>query len=554
MSDSTGFTPNVSLILSPELDTYTQLQIQHSEPIVNNQNNEPIIYNRNEEVVLYEGRVFVTWEQAFNTIEGWAKQQGFKIVYNRVKRNPDGTFRKRTIQCQHSGHYTSKSDGSKQTQTKHIGCTWQINLSEPISKNPLKNIYITTFHDTHSHPLNPSIIQFGDNKRLPSEIIKEIEFLTVKCKMGAATQRQYLEARFPEQIIYDNDLYHAIQYFRPQSRNDSNDAAKLYARLLKSSQDNKIWKVAIKFDDSKTLTHLFWMSPLQLELWYQYSDVVIQDVTCKTNRYDMALSLFVILDRNRNIRLVAQALLIDETKESHEWTFEQINLATDNMHPQVIITDADPAVHAAIRSKFFKTYPMHCTFHISQNLIKRLQKKLGTSFYEFSIQFYAVRNTLQKNFFETRWQALINQYPEAQQYLVNVLYNTKEAWAHAWTCRHFTAGLHASSPVESINSWIKQHIFNSSISLCELADIIDKRQVSEDRKDLLMLWKAAIPCAPSQTSISAFLFSSIDKKLEEYLPPNILDLQRNEIQQCVYYDALQVTQEIFDEFNEVFAF
>ena len=94
-----------------------------------------------------------------------------------------------------------------------------------------------------------------------------------------------------------------------------------------------MWKVAIRFDDNNTLTHLFWMSPSQLELWYQYSDIVIQDVTCKTNRYDMALSLFIILDENWNIRLVAQALLIDETKESHEWTFEQINIATNDMHP-----------------------------------------------------------------------------------------------------------------------------------------------------------------------------------------------------------------------------
>jgi hypothetical protein len=46
----------------------------------------------------------------------------------------------------------------------------------------------------------------------------------------------------------------------------------------------------------------------------------------------MALSLFIILDENQNIRLIAQALLIDKTKESHEWTFEQINLVTNNVY------------------------------------------------------------------------------------------------------------------------------------------------------------------------------------------------------------------------------
>ncbi|CAB4416291.1 unnamed protein product [Rhizophagus irregularis] len=154
--------------------------------------------------------------------------------------------------------------------------------------------------------------------------------------MGATSQRQYLEAKFPGQLIYNNDLYQAIQYFRPQTRNDSNDAAKLYAKLLESSQNNPLWKVAIKFDDKNTLTHLFWMAPSQIELWY----------------------------------------------------------------------------------------------------------------------------------------------------------------------RKFTAGLHASSPVESINAWIKNYIFNSNISLCELAKVIDKRQISEDKKHQFILWKAAIPF--NQEVISEF--------------------------------------------------
>ncbi|RHZ85293.1 hypothetical protein Glove_67g9 [Diversispora epigaea] len=256
--------------------------------------------NSNEltKVLLYKGMSFNSWQEAFYTIENWAKTQGFNIVYNCVIQKPDGTFRKSTVQCEHQGNYRTKTN----TTTKRIRCTWHINLSEPPSNNPFKHIYITTLHDIHSHNLNPNIIQFGDNKQISPEILKEIEFLTVKCKMGAAMQ--------------------PIQNFWPQNKNDNNDAAKLYTKLLESSLNNPMGKVAIKFDNNNTLTHLFWMTPSQLELWYQFSDIVVQNVTCKTNRYDMALSLFIILDENRNIRLVAQALLIDETKESHEWTFD----------------------------------------------------------------------------------------------------------------------------------------------------------------------------------------------------------------------------------------
>jgi hypothetical protein len=133
--------------------------------------------------------------------------------------------------------------------------------------------------------------------------------------------------------------------------------------------------------------------------------------------------------------------------------------------------------------------------------------------------------------------------------LINTFYNIKESCAHPWTCQQFTAGLYASSPVESINAWIKSYIFNSNISLCELGNIIERRQISENRKYQLVLWKAAIPYAPIQISTAAFMFTSINKKLEEYLPPAILELQRDEICQCVFYNAIQVTQEVIDGFN-----
>jgi hypothetical protein len=216
------------------------------------------------------------------------------------------------------------------------------------------------------------------------------------------------------------------------------------------------------------------------------------------------------------------------------------------------MTDADPVVHAAIRSIFPTTYPMHYTFHISQNLIKKVQKLLGNKFHEFFTKFYTVRNTLNKLSFESEWRKLIIQYPEIQQYLINTFYNTKESWAHLWTCQQFTAGLYASSPVESINAWIKSYIFNSNISLCELGNVIERRQISENRKYQLVLWKATIFCTPTQISTAAFMFTSINKKLEEYLPPAILELQRDEIRQCVFYNAIQVTQEVIDGFDKVY--
>jgi hypothetical protein len=131
------------------------------------------------------------------------------------------------------------------------------------------------------------------------------------------------------------------------------------------------------------------MTPKQVEDWIQFSDCVINDTTHKTNRYGMALSLFVGFDRNMWNIILAQGLLIDESKRSHSWLFNQIVEAT-KIAPTVIITDSDPAVDAAIKEVFTNTYPVHCAFHITQNLHKNLRKPLESLYEKFLQDFINV--------------------------------------------------------------------------------------------------------------------------------------------------------------------
>jgi hypothetical protein len=61
----------------------------------------------------------------------------------------------------------------------------------------------------------------------------------------------------------------------------------------------------------------------------------------------MPLSLFLIVDNNTKLRLVAQALVSDEMIESYKWILECMKNATTT-EPLVFIIDADPAMNAAI--------------------------------------------------------------------------------------------------------------------------------------------------------------------------------------------------------------
>ncbi|CAG8856932.1 2661_t:CDS:1, partial [Gigaspora margarita] len=127
-----------------------------------------------------------------------------------------------------------------------------------------------------------------------------------------------------------------------------NDAAQISNWLDSQKEKDPRWIVERGWDNDNVLTYLMWMTPNQVENWIEFSDCVINDVTHKTNRYRMPLSLFVGFNRNRRNILLAQGLLADESQSSYVWFFEQILKAT-NIQPTVIMTDSDPAVDAAVK-------------------------------------------------------------------------------------------------------------------------------------------------------------------------------------------------------------
>jgi hypothetical protein len=71
------------------------------------------------------------------------------------------------------------------------------------------------------------------------------------------------------------------------------------------------------------------MTPEQIILWIKYHDVIINNNTAKTNMYNMPLSLFVDIDNNGHTKLLAQAIVSDETFETYQWILQCALQATE---------------------------------------------------------------------------------------------------------------------------------------------------------------------------------------------------------------------------------
>jgi hypothetical protein len=353
---------------------------------------------------LFVGKTFQSWDHVANFMKRYAASKGHGVRIgggSKINKETNEVI-KRTYLCRHAGKAKSsrKPLHHSNASSCRVGCPWKVNIWVKKSKNCLE---VTTFNDQHvGHELHMSANRFDPTlRKLPNEIIEEIQFLTVVAKANATIQYRIIREKYKTKI-YRRDLYNAISKFRRESTPGEEDTGLLLKRLHDKKTEDPRWVVSMKFDPiTSSLTHLFWMSPEQQILWLRYHDVVMHDNTCKTNRYNRPLSIFVVPDNNLKTRIVAQSVVDDETQSSYEWVFKCIKEATGVL-PRVFITDGDPAVNGAVVTQFSDTIHMHCIWHICQNLPKQLKGVLSSDYNNFIKDFFIARNSLTKEQFNKR--------------------------------------------------------------------------------------------------------------------------------------------------------
>ena len=86
--------------------------------------------------------------------------------------------------------------------------------------------------------------------------------------------------------------------------------------------------------------------------------------------------------------------------------------ATD-LAPNVLFTDADPAMVAAIHESLPTTKHNYCIWHIQKNLEKNLKGKLRGEYSKFIAAWNKCRNCFSENEFKKQWNELTVKFPAA---------------------------------------------------------------------------------------------------------------------------------------------
>ncbi|KAK9677951.1 hypothetical protein RND81_11G177800 [Saponaria officinalis] len=167
----------------------------------------------------------------------------------------------------------------------------------------------------------------------------------------------------------------------------------------------------------------------------------------------MPFSPFVGVNHHGSTIIFAAALISYEDTESFVWVFEKW-IECMGRAPNLIITDQDKAMEAAIRRVFPGSKHRLCLWHILQNADRNLR-----SHPRFTSLDRELRATVHESFtedeFMNSWHEMVVKYDLQQNTWINESYAIRRKWVPAYWMDTFCAGMSSTQRSEQVNRFFK---------------------------------------------------------------------------------------------------
>ena len=124
----------------------------------------------------------------------------------------------------------------------------------------------------------------------------------------------------------------------------------------------------------------------------------------------------------------------------------------------MIVTNLDFALEAALSKTWPEAHHQLCTWHINQNLNRKLSSKLGPNFKDFTKRFNKLIYARDPTEYERTWSEICDEYPEAVVRYLETYNSRREKWSDAWTNQTFNLGIRSTQGAEAMNRVVKRHL------------------------------------------------------------------------------------------------
>ncbi|XP_020268934.1 protein FAR1-RELATED SEQUENCE 5-like [Asparagus officinalis] len=245
---------------------------------------------------------------------------------------------------------------------------------------------------------------------------------------------------------------------------------------------------AIEVDSSGQMRSVFWADGRSRASYLQFSDVIVFDVTYRTNKFGLPFAPFTGVNHHRQSTLLGCALLVDEQEDIFVWLFEEWLKCMHDIEPCAIITDQDRAMCNAIHSLFPTTRHRYCYWHMQKHIIDHLPTLVSRYGEQFQRYWGLWCNSSSIEQCEGYWVEMKEKFDinEEREGWLQTVYKCREHWVPCYMQDTFFAGMRSSQRSESINTFFDGYV-NSQTQLHEFVTQYEKtvthRRLSEAHED-----------------------------------------------------------------------
>ncbi|OAQ57749.1 transposase [Purpureocillium lilacinum] len=310
-------------------------------------------------------------------VNEFAKQNGFGVV----RRNGSGGPAKKTryvLQCDRYGEpRVPRGAGLRRRRSRKCGCKWKI-IAEALEQNDYKwtlRAFADPQHSQHNHGRTMSLSAHPVHRRLTGSVKATIEATSRRVGIGARDVRGIVQEKHRETHYTRRDIYNARALLRREKLGGLSPTA----ALIKMFDERGVPYIA-KWSptESDRLVGLLWTFPYCLRMWKRFPETISFDNTYNTNRFK--LPLFQITGQTclRSVYNAAFGLIDNERREGFQFLAEAIRELNDRHKiplPNVVTTDYDQQMKAALESQYPDSQQQICIQHINANVLLNAKRK-----------------------------------------------------------------------------------------------------------------------------------------------------------------------------------
>ena len=319
--------------------------------------------------------MFPTIESLFESVSAFAKANGFGITkHNGYTYN--GRKVRYSLRCDRYGDpRPTRGAGLRQRKSRKCGCQWMI-IAEALEEGKWHlRQHAKPEHSQHNHERSIRPSAHPSHRRLTTPIRTTIESTSRRVGIRARDVRAVVQEQHPGSTLTQRDVYNA----RALINRDKLNGYSPTAALIKLFDEMEILYVAKWADDDPNrLLGLVWTFPYCIQMWKRFPEVISFDNTYNTNRFKLPLFQATGQTCLGSVFNAAFGLIDNERLEGFQFLAQSIRQIMEQhsiRQPDVIVTDFDNQMKAALNDQFPDVQQQLCIHHINSNVLLKSKQK-----------------------------------------------------------------------------------------------------------------------------------------------------------------------------------